>query len=406
MPFAGYDSWDDCLAKNADKDDPSAYCGSIKNKVEKSAANPYSPEGNPYVPPPVVPGIPDEMLDGPQNPFPSGLEPEMPNRPLEPDDQPPGTVARHLPPVPVVCRQGHRSRVAKVTAAMVCSACGSPDLELDVRVAASSDDNWYWAPDDINFVPGPNEYLCWLCGMVFVGEEAYDDHRAMHEGIAEMNRSSSKQAMEGDPPWGRVDLFQPPLGRGEVEPWHEFEDETPVEDDEGDVPYEDDLGPRDARARKVSQITNDIIATNPDVPTDEARRLAERAVREYPVAASKTSGLDPASLGIKVGDIFYASWGYDQTQVNFYEVVGLTGASVRVRQVAQRDVSSGSNPHSEMVPVPGSYIPTRVNNTEHDVLTKRLVGDAGWPAIKITESQYCILWDGKPKYQTGWGYGH
>lgn len=33
-PFAGYESWEDCVAKNSDKGDANAYCGSIKHKVE------------------------------------------------------------------------------------------------------------------------------------------------------------------------------------------------------------------------------------------------------------------------------------------------------------------------------------------------------------------------------------
>lgn len=38
--------------------------------------------------------------------------------------------------------------------------------------------------------------------------------------------------------------------------------------------------------------------------------------------------------GVKVGDIFEASWGYDQTNVDFFQVVALVGeTSVRVREV-------------------------------------------------------------------------
>ena len=38
--------------------------------------------------------------------------------------------------------------------------------------------------------------------------------------------------------------------------------------------------------------------------------------------------------GVKVGDLFAATWGYDQTNVSFFQVVSLCGeSSVRVRQV-------------------------------------------------------------------------
>ena len=41
MPFADYTDWDDCISKNKDKDNPEAYCGYIKNKVEESILKPY-----------------------------------------------------------------------------------------------------------------------------------------------------------------------------------------------------------------------------------------------------------------------------------------------------------------------------------------------------------------------------
>lgn len=39
-------------------------------------------------------------------------------------------------------------------------------------------------------------------------------------------------------------------------------------------------------------------------------------------------------FGVKVGDIFYASWGYEQTNNDFFQVIALVGeSSVRVREV-------------------------------------------------------------------------
>lgn len=39
--------------------------------------------------------------------------------------------------------------------------------------------------------------------------------------------------------------------------------------------------------------------------------------------------------GVRVGDIFYSSWGYEQTNVNFYEVVALKGKKTAViREIA------------------------------------------------------------------------
>jgi ribosomal protein S27E len=50
-PFAGYSSFEDCVKKNSDKRDPSAYCGKIKHQVEDSktgAHGPIEPRGALY----------------------------------------------------------------------------------------------------------------------------------------------------------------------------------------------------------------------------------------------------------------------------------------------------------------------------------------------------------------------
>lgn len=55
--------------------------------------------------------------------------------------------------------------------------------------------------------------------------------------------------------------------------------------------------------------------------------------KNYISSASKTSGKEN-EFGIQVGDIFKATWGYDQTNVDFFQVVALAGSSsVRVVEV-------------------------------------------------------------------------
>lgn len=56
-------------------------------------------------------------------------------------------------------------------------------------------------------------------------------------------------------------------------------------------------------------------------------------ITEQPAAAE----VKPAAcnkFGVKVGDIFVSSWGFEQTNVDFFQVVALVGkCSVRVREV-------------------------------------------------------------------------
>ena len=107
---------------------------------------------------------------------------------------------------------------------------------------------------------------------------------------------------------------------------------------------------------------------------------------------------NPVDLGIQVGDIFYSSWGYDQTNVDFYQVVGLTGASVKVRQVAQRTVRSGGAGGDSVVAVPDHFV--------GEVMTKRIQSYSDRPSFNLNSYSDAYLWDGTPQYQTASGFGH
>ena len=98
------------------------------------------------------------------------------------------------------------------------------------------------------------------------------------------------------------------------------------------------------------------------------------------------------------GDFVYTSWGYDQTQVDFYRVEALTpsGKSARVVRVWMRDVGAWGSMHRALVPSS-----TPVEGAK--VTTHRILDDRG--TLKI-HGHYAWPWNGKPKYATGHGYGH
>ena len=67
-----------------------------------------------------------------------------------------------------------------------------------------------------------------------------------------------------------------------------------------------------------------------DVETvTNAINAAENNVKSEPKSETQKN-----KFGVQVGDIFSASWGYDQTNVDFFQVIKLVGnCSVRVREV-------------------------------------------------------------------------
>lgn len=66
--------------------------------------------------------------------------------------------------------------------------------------------------------------------------------------------------------------------------------------------------------------------------------------------------------GFKIGQILYDSWGYDQTNIDFYQVVGLGAKSVKIRKIAQKYVRSGG--------FMCEYVTPDVNNFISDEMTK------------------------------------
>lgn len=105
--------------------------------------------------------------------------------------------------------------------------------------------------------------------------------------------------------------------------------------------------------------------------------------------------------GIKVGDIFYSSWGYDQTNVDWYEVVSAPEGTkmVIVREIGGHAVSSSSG-SDKVVPVPGHFVGPPLRKIP------QYGGPGGKAYLKVTDDHWAHAWDGKPKHETSSGWGH
>lgn len=88
--------------------------------------------------------------------------------------------------------------------------------------------------------------------------------------------------------------------------------------------------------------------------TEEAARAAiENAEKKQTKTSTKTAKTEAKAAkvnkyGVQVGDLFECSWGYEQTNVDFFQVVALVGdSSVRVREVyPERIAESAVSPMS------------------------------------------------------------
>lgn len=92
----------------------------------------------------------------------------------------------------------------------------------------------------------------------------------------------------------------------------------------------------------------------------------------------------------KVGDIFYSSWGYEQTNVEFYQVVEVKGKNIIVREIAQNRMETGF--------MSGNCSPIKDKFLNKETTTKRVsayINSGNQPQVYVKGLH---LYDGKPKY--------
>lgn len=102
--------------------------------------------------------------------------------------------------------------------------------------------------------------------------------------------------------------------------------------------------------------------------------FASRQARAAALANHKASQAAEASL-IAVGDVLRSSWGYEQTNVNFYQVVGRSGASVTLRPIASEEVATVAH-HPDGTPIESmsGHVAPLVDDFMGPAFTKRLTG--------------------------------
>jgi len=99
----------------------------------------------------------------------------------------------------------------------------------------------------------------------------------------------------------------------------------------------------------------------------------------------------PRTHTLELGSILISMWGYDQTNVDYFEVVAVTPTMVTVSQLRTRRVSTPAYLTSVVEPIPGDHI---------GVPLRRKVHHYSRPSIAIESFANAYLWDGKPQTAT------
>lgn len=121
---------------------------------------------------------------------------------------------------------------------------------------------------------------------------------------------------------------------------------------------------------------------------------AERFINYYVTEEKNKQARKDAKKNVvnpyKVGDILYSSWGYDQTNVEFYQVVEVKGKTVNVREIAQNRMETGN--------LSGTCTPIADKFLNAEVITKRVsayINSGNQPQVYVKGLH---TYEGKPKY--------
>jgi hypothetical protein len=130
-----------------------------------------------------------------------------------------------------------------------------------------------------------------------------------------------------------------------------------------------------------------------------AGRIAEALLALTEVMTLTEALNELAARAPEKGDIMECSWGYDQTNIDYYEVVKTTASSVWLKKLTKKVVGGGTG-YDTVAPVPGSD-------------AGKPVKMARWSkspyfgyAAKVSDFGTAFLWSGKPATETAAGYGH
>jgi hypothetical protein len=128
-----------------------------------------------------------------------------------------------------------------------------------------------------------------------------------------------------------------------------------------------------------------------------------------------TQTIEKVKVQPKVGDILYSSWGYDQTNIEYFKVVKVSEFSVWIQEVRSKIVEVTGWAHEKVVPTDSSDyqvrnwndVPDEFGNvnayiTKTHPIQRKKIQYFSWDAdeiyyVSLNSFSHAKLWDGKPK---------
>lgn len=119
------------------------------------------------------------------------------------------------------------------------------------------------------------------------------------------------------------------------------------------------------------------------------------AIASKEEARAKRKILNAKGHDVPIGAIFNWSWGYDQTNNNFYQVIAVTKCMVTVREITSKLVSG-----METGPMAGHVIACPDEFIGEPMRKRVQFGSEDKPYLTMETFGWCSLWNGKPQYES------
>ena len=101
---------------------------------------------------------------------------------------------------------------------------------------------------------------------------------------------------------------------------------------------------------------------------------------------------DAHTIDIKVNDVLYCSWGYDQTNIDFYKVIGFKGKTLELREL-KKSKEYKTDMTGVTMPVDNAFIATPFKK-RLQILAQR--DNTVLEFVKINSYSRAYKWDGEP----------
>lgn len=124
--------------------------------------------------------------------------------------------------------------------------------------------------------------------------------------------------------------------------------------------------------------------------TDALQKYMNATKKDFEAKQARQKERREFKTTLKVGDFVYTSWGYDQTNIEFFQVIKVKSAkTIVLREVNQ--TRTDKNGYSDM----SCFVEPNENDFKSDCFEKR-VGFNDY--VRFESFRSASKWDGQPKY--------